>query len=90
MGYYEGVIEHVSPDAVIDQARGLVFPARVRVTGSRFRAETLEGIEMSDQDTSLLSPGLSAAVEIKTGKRSVISFLLSPIARGVSEAGRER
>ena len=40
--------------------------------------------------TALLTPGLSAAVEIKTGKRSVLSYLLSPIARSVSEAGRER
>ena len=39
---------------------------------------------------SLVTPGMSAAVEIKTGKRSVLSFLLSPIARSVSEAGRER
>ena len=62
----------------------------LNVTSSRFRAETLKGFEMSDQDTSLLSPGLSAAVEIKTGKRSVISFLLSPIARSVSQPGRER
>ncbi len=28
--------------------------------------------------------------EIKTGTRSVLSFLLSPIARSASEAGRER
>lgn len=39
---------------------------------------------------TLVTPGMSAAVEIKTGKRSVLSFLLSPIARSVSEAGRER
>ena len=37
-----------------------------------------------------LSPGMAATVEVKTGRRRIISFLLSPIARAVSEAGRER
>jgi uncharacterized protein YceK len=38
----------------------------------------------------LRAPGNVATVEIKTGKRRVISFLLSPIAKAVREAGRER
>jgi len=33
---------------------------------------------------------MAATVEIKTGRRSIISFLLSPLARRVNEAGRER
>ena len=37
-----------------------------------------------------LSPGMSAQVEVITGRRSVLSYLLSPIARAVGEAGRER
>ncbi|MEO0784372.1 MAG: hypothetical protein AAFY10_01650 [Pseudomonadota bacterium] len=38
----------------------------------------------------LITPSMTAAVEVKTGERSVISYLLSPIARSVSEAGTER
>ncbi|MEO0870500.1 MAG: HlyD family type I secretion periplasmic adaptor subunit [Pseudomonadota bacterium] len=87
-GYLEGEIEHVSADAVIDQARGLVFPARIRVTGSTLRAGALGRDSASAED--LMTPGMTAAVEVKTGERSVISYLLSPIARSVSEAGRER
>lgn len=41
-------------------------------------------------DASILSPGMSAQVEVITGRRNVISYLLSPIARATSEAGRER
>lgn len=95
-GYLQGEVEFVSPDAVVDEARGLVFPARIRITGSKFRSLGDDANSLSDQinqDTdykSLLTPGLSAAVEIKTGKRSVLSYLLSPVARSVSEAGRER
>ncbi len=91
----------MSPDAVIDEARGLVFPARIAITGSSLRTAALgdgpglAGGEPASADDPVLpdrlvTPGMSAAVEIKTGKRSVLSFLLSPIARSVSEAGRER
>ena len=81
-------VEHVSADAVIDQARGLVFPARFRVTGSTLRAGALGRDTATAED--LMSAGMTAAVEVKTGERSVISYLLSPIARSVSDAGRER
>ena len=87
-GYLQGEVEHVSADAVIDQARGLVFPARIRVTGSTLRTAAL-GRE-GEATTDLLTPGMTAAVEVKTGTRSVLSYLLSPISRSVSEAGRER
>jgi hemolysin D len=39
---------------------------------------------------TVLSPGMAAQAEIKTGNRRIISYLLSPIARTTSEAGRER
>lgn len=39
---------------------------------------------------ALLSPGMVAQVEVITGRRSVLSYLLSPIARATSEAERER
>jgi hemolysin D len=36
-----------------------------------------------------LSPDMAATVEIKTGKRKLIEFLLSPLIRMTNEAGRE-
>jgi multidrug efflux pump subunit AcrA (membrane-fusion protein) len=79
-GFLECVVESVSPNAVADERRGLVFPARVRVTKTALR----------DVGLRALSPGMTAQVEIRTGERSVLSYLLSPIARATSEAGRER
>jgi hemolysin D len=35
-------------------------------------------------------PGMQASVEIETGKRKLIEFLLSPLMRMRDEAGRER
>ncbi len=37
-----------------------------------------------------LSPGMDVAVEIKTGERRLIEFLLSPVLKAVRESGRER
>ena len=60
---------------------GLVFPARV---------------ELSQQSISVagagrpLTAGMAVTAEIRTGRRRIIEFLLSPIARRVEEAGRER
>jgi hemolysin D len=80
-GHLDGVVEHVSADAMVDQNRGLVYPARVRIDANNI---------MVDGEPARLVPGMSATVEVKTGKRRIITFITSPIARAVSEAGRER
>ena len=37
-----------------------------------------------------LSSGMAASVEIRTGERRIIDYLLSPVARAVDESLRER
>jgi hemolysin D len=37
-----------------------------------------------------LSPGMAVTVEIKTGSRTIISYLLSPLLRYRQESLRER
>ena len=52
---------------------------------------TLDKTTMNvDGKTVNLTPGMAATVEIKTGKRKMIEFLLSPLMRMTQEAGRER
>jgi hemolysin D len=71
----------VSADAVVDERRGLVFPARVKLDASAL---------MVNGRSAPLTPGMSTVVEIVTGERPVIDYLWSPVARAMSEAGRER
>ena len=80
-GTLSGQVVQVSPDAIVDEKRGLVFPVRVKLSRARL---TVDGRQ------ALLSAGMSASVEIVTGKRRVIDFVWSPVAKTVSEAGRER
>ncbi|MDP3749266.1 MAG: HlyD family type I secretion periplasmic adaptor subunit [Phenylobacterium sp.] len=78
-GTLKGVLEQVSPDAIVDEKRGLVFPARIRLTGA----------DATSRRAMRLSPGMAATAEIVTGRRRVIDYLWSPIAKTVTEAGRE-
>ena len=80
-GVLHGVVEYVSPDATVDDKRGLVFPIRVKLTQSDL---------MVGGHRAILSAGMSATLEVVTGKRRVIDYLWSPVARAVHEAGREK
>ena len=71
----------LSRDAVQDENLGLVFPARVELR--QF------SINVNGHATPLTA-GLAATAEIRTGRRRIIEFLLSPLQRRVEEAGRER
>jgi hemolysin D len=59
----------------------LVYSARVSVDRTRMDV---------DDKTVDLSPGMAATVEVKTGSRSIISYLLSPLLRYKHESLRER
>lgn len=80
-GYLEGVVETVSHDAAQDEQMGLVFPARVKLQDASLM---IDGVRVA------VTPGMSLSVEIKTGKRRVIDYLLSPLRQHTHEAMRER
>jgi len=80
-GVVDGRLTFLSRDAIQDENLGLVFPARVEL--SQF------SINVGGRATPL-SAGLPATAEIRTGRRRIIEFLLSPLQRRVEEAGRER
>ena len=80
-GVIDGEIVDISDDAIQSEDVGLIYAARVSI------ARTL--MEVGDREVKL-SPGMAVSVEVKTGKRRVIEFLLSPIMRGIAEAAKER
>ncbi|QHB32649.1 HlyD family type I secretion periplasmic adaptor subunit [Yersinia canariae] len=80
-GTLSGEVKHISRDAMEDQQQGLVFPARIRLNSDTL---TIEGKPVR------LSAGMAVSVEIKTGRRRVIDYLLSPLQQYQSEAMRER
>ena len=80
-GLIDGEVAHLSADAVVDERLGAVYPMKVRLAAERIR---VGGRVVG------LSPGMTVAAEIKTGKRRAIEFFLAPLLRYRSEALRER
>ena len=74
-------MKSVVADAVNDEKRGAIFPAVLSLDQPSI---DVDGRRIN------LSPGMNLTAEIKTGKRRVIDFLLSPIQRTVNESVRER
>lgn len=80
-GTIEAKVTHVSSDAVNDERRGLIFPARVNLARATIQVES---------KTVNLSPGMAVTVEVKTTQRHVIEYFLSPLLQYSDESLRER
>ncbi|HKU69397.1 MAG TPA: HlyD family type I secretion periplasmic adaptor subunit, partial [Burkholderiales bacterium] len=63
------------------QGQELNYTARIALDRTQMRI---------DDRIVNLSPGMAATVEIKTGSRTILSYLLSPLLRYRQEALHER
>jgi hemolysin D len=71
----------VSSDAVTDEQKGLIYAARVLMKDATIR--------VNDKMVNL-TPGMAVTVEVKTGTRRLIEFVLSPLLKYRDEGLRER
>jgi adhesin transport system membrane fusion protein len=76
-------VERVSPDTIEDQVDRRIYYYRVYVLTEHAYLET------SDGKRHPIMPGMVATTEIRTGRRTVLEYLLKPLDR-VGEALRER
>jgi hemolysin D len=80
-GLIDGRIVSLSTDAVQLEKGVLAYAARVSMDRST--------IQVEDKQVNL-SPGMAVTAEIKTGKRRLIEFFLSPLLKSARESVRER
>lgn len=80
-GYLTGTVESISHDAAQDKKLGLIFPAVIKLDNDTLH---IDGTPVR------ITAGMTVSAEIKTGKRRVIDYLLSPLETHVDEAMRER
>lgn len=78
-GGLEGTLEHIGADTVMDDKGNAFYLVRVRTNKPGFGASNLPII-----------PGMVAEVDIMTGKKSVLTYLLKPVLRAKSVAMTER
>ncbi len=80
-GVIDGTLTHLSNDAIADEQLGLIYKAQVTMAKMDIQVEN---------KLVKLSPGMTVAVEIKTGQRRLIEYFLAPLLRYKQESIRER
>lgn len=80
-GVVQGTVQSISDDAIEDERLGLVYSTRIQLKDDH--------ILVGNQQVPL-SPGMSIRAEVKTNKRKVIDYFLSPLKQYVDESLSER
>ena len=68
-GYLSGTVQSISPDAIVNDKLGLIYRIKVKLDSLK----TSKNIELK------MIPGMNSVVEITTGNRRAIEFLLDPL-----------
>ena len=80
-GGLKATLEQISPDTVTDKDGKSFYIVRLRTEKNHLG---------SDQKPLLIIPGMVASVDIITGRKTILAYLLKPILRAKAEAFRER
>lgn len=81
-GSLEGVVTSISADSLVDPATSRTFFKVVTETKKTYLGKY--------QGDLPIAPGMHAIVDIRTGSKSVLEYLLKPVISAKSEALRER
>ncbi|MCL1140944.1 HlyD family type I secretion periplasmic adaptor subunit [Shewanella pneumatophori] len=81
-GGLNGVVEHISADTTQDEEGNSFYIVKVRTEFSSLTKD--DGTEMP------IIPGMLTSVDVITGQRSVLEYILNPILRAKDTALRER
>ena len=77
-GGLKGKVEHISPDTITDEKERTFYIVRVRTERAGF------------DPTLPIMPGMMTQVDILTGKKTVLVYLLKPVLRAKQNAMTER
>lgn len=84
-GVLHGKVDYISADTLNEDVRANEQPyyrVQVRTRGQQLSGRNHEKIE--------ITPGMTATVEIKTGKQTVLRYLTKPVTRTLNESLGER
>jgi adhesin transport system membrane fusion protein len=77
-GGLDGTVENISPDTVVDERGNAFYLVRVLTSRATF------------SEKMPIIPGMTAEVDILTGRKTVMSYLLKPVLKAKAYALRER
>jgi HlyD family secretion protein len=81
---FEGVVTHVSSDAIVDQSAASSLQQRyfqVKVKVDRKQIDKYKHV--------VLVPGMPAEAYIRTGEQTVLDYIIAPLATSFRKAFRE-
>ena len=81
-GGIEGEVSNITADSLVDQNSGETF--------YQVRVKTAKSELVKDGRTYAIIPGMIASVDIMTGHKTILHYLLKPINKAKDEALRER
>ncbi len=77
-GGMDAAVDNISPDTIVDERGNAFYLVRVHTRDTKFN------------DKLPIIPGMTAEVDILTGNKSVLSYLLKPVLKAKAYALRER
>jgi len=77
-GGLDAKVENISPDTIVDERGNAYYLVRVRTTRSNF------------SEKMPIIPGMTAEVDVLTGQKTVLTYLLKPVLKVKAYALRER
>lgn len=81
-GGLQGYVERIGADSLTDEITGeSYFPIDILADAANFK---------KDNETLPISPGMVASVDIITGKKTILQYLLKPVNKARYEGLRER
>ena len=88
-GTLDGVVTYISADALTEDAPKTntgepqsYYRVHVETTNRHFKKRSNEELE--------IIPGMTGTVEIKTGKNTVLNYLIKPLVKTLNESMTER
>lgn len=80
-GGLDAELEYISADSVVDEKGNSFYQVRVRTNQNYLKGK---------DDKMPIIPGMVATVDILTGKKTILSYLLKPVLKAKQTALRER
>jgi adhesin transport system membrane fusion protein len=80
-GGLEGIVEQISPDTITDKREQSYFRVYLR---------TKSNMLVKKGQSHLIVPGMQVEVDILTGKKSILNYLMKPFLRAVENSMTER
>lgn len=84
-GALNGKLIYISPDTLTEdlkQGEQAYYRVQIKTQGKQFSGRPQDKLE--------IQPGMTATVEIKTGKNTVLRYLIKPVVKTISESMGER